>query len=237
MKGIYDYYMISNYGRVYHRYLNKIMNPGTGSSGYKFIVVATKYGPKILQIHRLVMIYFGPIIYFPENDVNHLDGVKDNNLRSNLEWCTRSDNIKHAYLNNLHPKGENSILSKVNNNMVIKICELLELNKFTEKEIANIIGYPVSESIVAGIKQRKAWTDISCNYSFYHRKRFLVDNDYIEKLCFAFQNNPINNLSINDYCKFCLKLIGLPDSYQYVEMARKIYSKKHYTNISNKYNF
>lgn len=68
----------------------------TTPQGYKFFSLRLGKRLKTTTIHRLVAQAYIPN---PENKpcVNHLDGVKDNNVVSNLEWCTPKENSQHAY--------------------------------------------------------------------------------------------------------------------------------------------
>lgn len=60
-----------------------------------------KNGKRTTQkVHRLVAAVF---INNPHGkpDVNHIDGNKENNNVDNLEWATRSENMKHSWDNGL----------------------------------------------------------------------------------------------------------------------------------------
>lgn len=63
-------------------------------------VTLFKYGkPHSFTVHRLVATAFIPN---PDKlkDVNHIDFNKQNNNVKNLEWCSRSYNVKHAIKHN-----------------------------------------------------------------------------------------------------------------------------------------
>lgn len=63
---------------------------------YYFVRLYKNGRPKPFFVHRLVADAF-----IPNNNnltqVNHKDGNKKNNNVSNLEWCTPSENSKHAF--------------------------------------------------------------------------------------------------------------------------------------------
>ncbi len=74
----------------------RILSPSKTAVGYLQIFLWKRGEYKVMSIHRLVAAAFveNPHGY---RYVNHKDGDKLNNSADNLEWCTQSYNIKHAY--------------------------------------------------------------------------------------------------------------------------------------------
>lgn len=74
----------------------KMLKPEKHTLGYKRVLLINQEGKRCHQlIHRLVaQAYIANPLNLPY--VNHIDGNKANNHVSNLEWCTSSENNKHA---------------------------------------------------------------------------------------------------------------------------------------------
>lgn len=109
IEGYEGYYKVSSHGRIKSLPRNtmrsngkplplkeKILMPEIMSSGYHRIKLCVDSVEKKLMIHRLVGKAFIPN---PENkpEINHKDGIKDNNYYKNLEWVTRSENTQHSF--------------------------------------------------------------------------------------------------------------------------------------------
>lgn len=88
IKGIKGY-KISKYGRV-KNHKGRITEGSNHESGYLWVSIA----PKQYLLHRLVAKTFIPN---PENkeQVNHIDGNKQNTCANNLEWCSNTENQIH----------------------------------------------------------------------------------------------------------------------------------------------
>ena len=99
-EGYEGLYEISNLGNVRSIRRNKVMKPGSHRFGYRYVILCKEGSNKSVLVHRLVANAFIPRIPGKE-DVNHIDGDKSNNCVENLEWVSKSENMKHAYQSGL----------------------------------------------------------------------------------------------------------------------------------------
>ena len=156
----YENYLISNEGRVFNYKYNRFLKPSNNSTGGYFYVTLCKNGvSKHHKIHRLVANAFIPN---PENKptVNHIDGIKTNNLVENLEWCTHSENSQHSYDNGLvkPTKGIKNGRAKLLEDQVLEIRRLYKTGDYSQRWLAKM--FCVHQTIIGRIIRRELWTHI-----------------------------------------------------------------------------
>lgn len=128
-------YQISNYGNVKNVKKNRYKVPGTDKKGYLKVDLYKNSKRTTKKIHRLVATAFlKKENDSKRNDINHIDGNKHNNNVTNLEWCTKSENMQHAFKNHLvHIEGRRpsyGMLGKKNpNGGAQKRVRVIENNK------------------------------------------------------------------------------------------------------------
>lgn len=92
-------YYVSNLGRIKNA-KGKIIKLQRSDRGYT-IFTFNNQGKTTRYIHHLVMAAFGDHKPAPYYQIDHIDGNKNNNCISNLEWVTPSENTRRAYQNHL----------------------------------------------------------------------------------------------------------------------------------------
>ncbi len=159
----YDDYLISCKGVIISLKNRKPREKRSRVNKRGYVQVGLHKDTKIhaKYVHRLVAEAF---IENPDNkeEVNHKNGIKTDNSIGNLEWMTKSENNQHAYDTGLRVhkglRGEYNKTSKLKNNDIIKIMELIQKG-FSDSEIAE--NYPVKKSSISSIRNGKSWTHIT----------------------------------------------------------------------------
>lgn len=152
-------YMINPDGRIFSNKYNRILKSGDRVGGYVHVGLTKNGRSKTIRVHRLIAETFIPN---PENkpQVNHIDCNKQNNRVSNLEWCTRQENIDHAVDNGLMigPKCKIGKNTKLKGFQVIEIRKKYKSFKYSQPMLAR--EYGVSQMTICKIVNRKIWKHI-----------------------------------------------------------------------------
>lgn len=103
IEGTEEKYAVSDKGRIasFWRPNPIILRPHPCKNGYLKVIIYYPTGERCMMPHRLVAIHH---VLNPDQkpEVNHKDGVKTNNNSDNLEWATRTENVRHQVANGLY---------------------------------------------------------------------------------------------------------------------------------------
>ena len=155
-------YQVSNLGRV--RGLNRTVERSDGQTrtipgcilkakqnrgGYSQVSLWKDGRQKTFTIHQLVLWEFGGE-QLPEHEANHIDGDKLNNRIDNLEWVTKSDNMRHAF-----DMGLRQGVSPLTPELVKEMRKIYATGRFTQAQIGAMFG--VGDNAVSKIVRGENW--------------------------------------------------------------------------------
>lgn len=156
-------YQVSNFGNIRSIFASgnnwskkriKAIKPRIGNNSGYYAINLLKDSRRItIRIHRLVAEAFIPN---PENKpmVNHKNGIKTDNRIENLEWCTRKENMQHAWDTGLISRKRKRI-SRLTYEKVLEIREMRNTTGCSIKKISELFG--VSQGAVFNIIHNKSW--------------------------------------------------------------------------------
>jgi hypothetical protein len=166
--GLAKLYVVSNAGTVkcigthgrYAKPLGRIMKPHRKPNGYMAIDLYESGDRLRMYVHRVVWAAFNGEI--PSGvEINHKNGVRDDNRLENLELVTRSENMLHGVRvlgRNSNPvRGHAHHKSKLTEDDVRAVWALAKAGK-SQKAIAETFG--VSQAAIGFILTGKNWKHV-----------------------------------------------------------------------------
>lgn len=126
--------------------------------GYRYVHLYKNSKGRNCKVHLLVAkAFIENINNLPF--INHIDGDKSNNCINNLEWCTQSENEKHAHQIGLkNHKGENHPRNRFTNDDILEMRRLFDIEKLNQREIGRIMN--INYKTVHKIVHRQRWAHI-----------------------------------------------------------------------------
>jgi len=156
-------YKISNTGKITRIWKTKetVMKTQVHSQGYVAVSLTKDGKNKTHKVHRLLALTW---LSNPQDKayINHIDGNKQNNSLDNIEWCTPSENSKHAHSTGLNStKRMVEVAARKSRKMTsekIKECQTLYDSGLSLTKIQNLVG--ISRSVIATyLKNKRSSTE------------------------------------------------------------------------------
>lgn len=164
-------YEVSNFGRVRNRNTGRILAQCLSEKGYPMVLLmCVNNMNRTIKTHRIVAVTFVKGYSKEKSEVDHIDGNKQNNHASNLEWVSRKENIRRGFDKGLIPalRGELNGRTKTDESTVRTICEKLVENNLNcgkiyydlkDQDLNNL-----SLGLIHDIKYKKRWVHVSDEY-------------------------------------------------------------------------
>ena len=127
-------YLVYQDGRVYSINRNIFLKPCKDEKGYLRIGLSNNGISKTYKLHRLIAEMFINKVK-GKTQVNHINGIKNDNRVENLEWCNNAENQKHAWDNGLNTSSYKKIVLDTNTGVfyesATELAKVLGMNRIT----------------------------------------------------------------------------------------------------------
>ena len=164
-----DMYLISEDGELWNLVYGQKMKPTVNGEGYVSYHIVCEDGKcRSIKAHRLVAFQFVPN---PDNQiyVDHIDGIRNHNHYTNLEWVSPKENVIRGKKMSL-VKGY-SIYSE---ELTREICQRFEngesvkdvLKSITNDPHANSVKYANLYAHIRRINNKLIWPSITAEYDY-----------------------------------------------------------------------
>lgn len=153
--GYEEYYGVTSFGRVFNLLTKRELRQYQNNCGYYRVCLCLKYESKFMLIHRLVMQAFEDNTN-EKKEINHIDGCKWNNKLENLEYCSRSRNMLHAFDTGIiiSKKGSQRYNHKLDENDVMYILR-------SDERIKDLAAkFKVSNTLICLIRKGQNWKHV-----------------------------------------------------------------------------